>query len=90
MKNDEIVSYLERMEDRIMDYKLNINLFKDYCVFLQTLYKENYEIDYLKYAYLLNDANVIKPESQKDYLMYQYFKANILALIHKLEKNKSK
>ena len=90
MEDKGIISRLERMEDRIMDYKLNVSLFKEYCDFVQQLYKENYEFDYSKYIYLLHCANVIEPTNQRDYLIYQYYKGNIDNLFYKLEKNKSK
>ena len=86
----EIISYLERMEDRIMDYKLSINLFKEYCNFLQKLYNEKISIDYLKYAYLLDNANVLEPKYQNEWLTYQYYKGNIKELINTLENKKSK
>ena len=90
MENNEIISFLERMEDRIMDYKLQIPLFKKYCDFIQELYKKNIDIDYLKYLQLLDDANVIKPTNQEEMLTYQYYKGNLKALLHKLENEKSK
>ena len=90
MEDKKIISFLERMEKIIINNKLEINLFKEYCLFLQTLYINDYPIDYLKYAKILDNANIIEPKSKEEWLAYQYFKGNIIELINKLENKKSK
>ena len=77
---------LKKMEKKILNNKLQINIFKEYCLFLQTLYLNNYSIDYLKYAKMLDNANIIEPKSKEEWLTYQYFKGNLIELINKLEK----
>ena len=85
-----IISFLNIMENKIMNNKLSITIFKEYCLFLQTLYINDYPIDYIKYAKVLNNTDIMEPKSKEDWLTYQYFKGNIIELIHILEKNNSK
>lgn len=85
-----IISFLNIMENKIMNNKLSITIFKEYCLFLQTLYINDYPIDYLKYAKVLNNTDIMEPKSKEDWLTYQYFKGNIIELINLLEKNNSK
>ena len=88
MINKENQIFLEKMEDRIMDYKLDYSLFKKYCDYFINLYSLKLEIDYLKYAYLLSDANVIEPNNQKDLLELYEYKYKIKNIVKELEEQK--
>lgn len=90
MNDKIIINYLEELEDNIKNFKLQICLFKEYCKFLQEIYQKNLSINYLKYAHLLDDANVYEPCCKEEWLAYQYYKGNLKALIYKLENKKSK
>ena len=90
MKNDEIQIILDRMEDKIMDYKLSYSLFENYCELLFKMWNQKLEINYSKYINLLENANVIEPQNQTDYLKLYDYKNKLKLLRTELEQKKSR
>ena len=89
MTNDEIKKQLEIMEDNIMDHKITIDKFKQYCDFIIRCYHLNIpDIDYNNYFYLLNFASVQEPIDKREWLIMQLYQSTINNLYYEQKKTK--